>query len=162
MDKVILTPLQTMGCCVHCRSCSGVSGCVKKKVQLQQRLLLRGHSQEERRKLQCTEEAGSKGQGSEGWCSPREADRAQSECARLASSTSHTQTPRERSQRNIYVCIYLPLGKSWGAAWDRTLLSPAHIRTQCKNTTWAPRILNHTACVCPSAVPFEAWARYRI
>lgn len=76
-------------------------------------------------------------------------ERAQSECARLASSTSHTQTPRERSQRNIYVCIYLPLGKSWGAAWDRTLLSPAHIRTQCKNTTWALRILNHTACACP-------------
>lgn len=65
----------------------------------------------------------------------REAERAQSERARLASSTSHTQTPRERSQRIVCVCTYLPLGKSWGAAGDRTLLSPAHIRTQCKNTT---------------------------
>lgn len=92
---------------------------------------------------------------------PREAERAQSECARLASSTSHTQTPRERSQRNIYVCIYLPLGKSWGAAWDRTLLSPAHIRTQCKNTTWALRTLHHTACACPSAVSCEARAHNR-
>lgn len=92
---------------------------------------------------------------------PREGERAQSECARLASSTSHTRTPRERSQRNIYVCIYLPLGKSWGAAWDRTLLSPAHIRTQCKNTTWALRTLNHAACACPSAGSFEAGAHDR-